>query len=248
MARVRSPNYPQLSLPEALDRVRKIHAKEQHLAATRDVIASHLGYGGMNGASAKAISAIAKYGLLEDAGPDKMRVSPLALSIIFPRDGQEKAQAIRRAAFNPSLFSDIAAEWEGHQPSDANLRSFLIRRNFSSDALDRVIASYKETMTLVTQESGAYDSPEPTAPVEPEKPSMQPAVAAAAPPAPSFAISSGADHYRLGFSPSGGLEGGFRISNLHELDDFIRALTGLKVLLKPVSEIKPPQGQSDDAH
>ena len=67
MARVRSPNYPAISLPDALTRVKTIHDAEQHLAAPRNVIAKHLGYNGLNGAALTTISAISKYGLLEDA-------------------------------------------------------------------------------------------------------------------------------------------------------------------------------------
>lgn len=161
MARIRSPNYPGLSLPEALSRVQKIHAAENHLAAPRHVVAEHLGYGGINGASSKVISAIGKYGLLEEVNGDKVKVSPLAMSILFPKSPSEKSDAIREAAFKPALFSEIAQEWEGSQPSDGNLKSFLVRRNFATDAIDRVIQSYRETMELVARESGAYDSPKP---------------------------------------------------------------------------------------
>src|SRR3546814_557240 len=105
MARIRSPNYPALSLPEAINRVKTIHNAEQHLAAPKEVIAKHLGYNGLNGASIKNISAIAKYGLLEETGGDKMKVSPLALSILYPSSGQEKARAIKDAASKPQLFT-----------------------------------------------------------------------------------------------------------------------------------------------
>lgn len=157
MARVRSPNYPQFSLPEAISRIQKIHAAEQHLAAPREVLAKHLGYGGMNGKSSAALSALGKYGLIEDAPGDKLRVSQLALSILHPKDDHEKAAAIREAATRPGLFVEIANEWPDGTPSDQNLRSYLIRKNFSVDAIDRVIKSYRETVELVTQESGAYD-------------------------------------------------------------------------------------------
>jgi hypothetical protein len=169
MARVRSPNYPQFSLPEAISRIQKIHAAEQHLAAPREVLAKHLGYGGMNGKSSAALSALGKYGLLEDAPGDKLRVSQLALSILHPKDAREKAGAIQEAATRPPLFVEIANEWPDGTPSDQNLRSYLIRKNFAVDAIDRVIKSFRETVELVTQESVAYgdrvgDTPEPEAP------------------------------------------------------------------------------------
>jgi hypothetical protein len=161
MARVRSPNYPQFGLPDALDRVKRIHAAENHLAAPKDVIARHLGYKGLNGASGSVISAIMKYGLLDETvSGDRVKVSPLALSILYPSRPEEKVEAIKKGALNPPLFSEIYNEWEGAQPSDENLRSYLIRKNFASDALDRVIQSYKETMELVTREAGEYVTPE----------------------------------------------------------------------------------------
>lgn len=156
MARVRSPNYPALSLPEAINRVKIIHEAEQHLAAPKEVIAKHLGYNGLNGAALSTISAIGKYGLIEEANGDKMRVSPAAISILYPPSPAEKAAAIKEAAFKPVLFAEIDKEWEGHSPSDENLRSYLVRRNFAVDAIDRVIKSYRETMELVTAESGVY--------------------------------------------------------------------------------------------
>src|SRR5262245_1767543 len=154
--RIRSPNYPGLSLPEAINRAKGIHDAEQHLAAPREVIAKHLGYSGLNGAALMAISALGKYGLIEEANGDKVRVSPLAVAILYPSSPSERAAAIKQAASNPALFEEIASEWDGQRPSDENLRSYLVRRNFAVDAIDRVIKSYRETMDLVTQESGVY--------------------------------------------------------------------------------------------
>jgi hypothetical protein len=231
MSRVRSPNYPLFSLPEALDRVRKIHAKENHLAAPREVIAKHLGYGGINGASAKAVSAIVKYGLLEEAGGDKVKVSPLALSILFPKDDREKAAAILRAAYSPALFSDIQSEWEGHQPSDDSLRSFLIRRNFAADALDRVILSYRETMALVSPKVGTY-TPE-AASVErseTEPSSMQMAPAASLPPAQPAPQIGKSEPWRVSLA-GGAVEGAFRLDNAADAEQLISALTAFKIFL-----------------
>jgi hypothetical protein len=158
MPRVRSPNYPTLSLPEAIDAVAKIHAAEQHLAAPKEVVAKHLGYASFHGLAARIVSAIEKYGLLEDVSGDKVKVSPLAMSILFPSTPEEKKRAISEAAFKPLLFAAIKEEWQGERPSDQNLRVYLVRKKFGSDALDRVIEVYKATMDLVTLESKGYDS------------------------------------------------------------------------------------------
>jgi ribosomal protein L37AE/L43A len=61
--KTRSPNYPAMSLEEALQRLRVIYDKQRRYPTTRDVLAKLLGYGGVNGASATVLSALGKYGL-----------------------------------------------------------------------------------------------------------------------------------------------------------------------------------------
>jgi hypothetical protein len=174
MARIRSPNYPAFSLPEAIAAVTKIQAAEQHLTAPKEVIAKHLGYASFHGLAGRIVSAIEKYGLLEEVNGDKVKVSPLAMSILFPATPEEKQKAINEAAFRPPLFTAIREEWQGSRPSDENLRVYLVRRKFSSDALDRVIEVYKETMDLVTRESAVYDAPDADMSVKRQEPSMEP--------------------------------------------------------------------------
>jgi hypothetical protein len=156
MARVRSPNYPLISLPEAIGKVTAFYQAEQHLAAPKEVVAKHIGYASYHSLAARMISAIEKYGLLEETGGDKVKVSTLAMSILYPKTPEEKQKAINEAAFTPTLFAAIRDEWQGSMPSEQNLRVYLVRRKFASDALDKVIQIYRETMSLVTQEAEAY--------------------------------------------------------------------------------------------
>jgi len=155
MARTRSPNYPSMSLAEAITRVTQVFAKEHRHPAPKEVVMKAMGYSGVNGASLGALSAVAKYGLLEKQG-ENYRVSERALQILHPRTPDEKAAAIREAAFQPALFADIAKDFPGRAPSDDNLRAYLIRRGFAPSALAGVIQAYRETMALVTPESGDY--------------------------------------------------------------------------------------------
>ncbi len=255
MSRVRSPNYPSMSLPDALQRIRVIHAAERHLAAPREVIAKHLGYGGLNGASIKVISALTKYGLLEDVSGDKLRVSPLALSILYPKDDDEKRRALQSAAYSPALFMEIAQEWEGGDPSDQNLRSYLVRRNFAEDAVDRVIQSYRETMALVTPESPAHDSPAEPQPGpqqwEPQTVYASQPVASSQP-SPSMHISGASlageitadEPYRLTLS-RGGIDVVARLTDEATVDELIRALEAWKVLMKPAGVARRPADEPE---
>ena len=106
MARVRSPNYPQFSLAEAIRRVGPVFEKERQHPMPKAVIAKHLGYGGVNGASLGAISAMLKYGLIDQDG-ESYRVTDRALAILHPRDEAEKQAAINAAAAAPALFTEL---------------------------------------------------------------------------------------------------------------------------------------------
>lgn len=160
MARVRSPNFPVISLSEAIERIERIYQKEQTVPAERETLAQHLGYSGMNGASLKVISALGKYGLLEETGDKQFRVSPLAMAIMHPSSDQEKEDALREAANGPALFQKLNTQFEGRRPSDTNLRSWLLRNGFGTSAVDSVISAYSETMDLVGGIEDVYKAPE----------------------------------------------------------------------------------------
>ncbi len=240
MSRIRSPNYPALSLPEAIKSVAAIQAAEQHRTAPKEVVAKHIGYTTLHGLAKRMISAIENYGLLEEVTGDKVKVSPLAMSILFPATPEEKQKAINEAAFKHSLFAAIKEEWEGSRPSDENLRVYLIRRKFAADALDRVIEVYKETMDLVTSESEVYSAPNPENSGEKGQNNtmQQPHVrqgGAALPPPPSQVTP-----YKVSFTKEG-IEVAARLNDLAGADELIQAINALKLLLKPASEIKKPE-------
>lgn len=161
MARVRSPNYPSLSLPSAIDAARKIYDKEHTHKADPEVMAKALGYSGMNGASATALSALKKYGLLLDEGK-QLKISADALTILVdPKDSVERAKLIVKAAFNPQLFSDLNEQYGETVPSDENMRAYLLKRAFSPSTVDAPIRAYRETMELVSEVKKLYDQTAP---------------------------------------------------------------------------------------
>ena len=148
MARIRSPNYPQISLPTAIERVAMIFSKEHQHPAPKEVVVKDMGYNGIHGNSLGALSALSKYGLLERSGQD-YKVSERAIAIIHPLDDKSKAAALREAAQAPALFSEIFEHFKGQLPSDDNLRSYLIRKGFAESALTSAIDSLRETMKFI---------------------------------------------------------------------------------------------------
>lgn len=151
MAKLRSPNYPAVSLRDALERVRKVYEKEHTTKAAPDVVVKAMGYASLNGASMTILSALKKYGLLEEIGKD-LKVSGDALTILVdPKDSQERIAAIRRAAFTPSLFSELRQQYGDSSPSDENIRSFLLKRGFLQSTVDSAIRAYRDTLALVSE-------------------------------------------------------------------------------------------------
>lgn len=227
--RQRSPNYPAISLAEAQKRVREIHAKEGRNPAGREVMVQHLGYSGLTGASLPILSALIKYGLLEGAKGDELRVSDLALSILYPQSGEERDTALRTAANKPRLFSEINQKWPDRPPSDASLKAYLARREFSQRAIDTVIQRYKETMELVSGANANDDDSASTHQEEAQDMERAPRAQdhTKQPPAPSR---SG---MRVSFT-GGELEVSARLSDVKSIDRLISALNANKILLQTV--------------
>src|SRR3954465_13678137 len=115
--RIRSPNYPALSLPSAIEKVAALYRAQHTHAAPREIAARSMGYNSLNGASASAISAVHKYGLLAKVG-EGLKVSDRALRILHPHSASEKAEAIREAAYEPTLFAELRDRFSGRMPSE----------------------------------------------------------------------------------------------------------------------------------
>jgi hypothetical protein len=148
MTRIRSPNYPQLSLPAAIDRVAKVYQEENRHPAPSEVVVKHLGFSGLNGSSAAALSALLKYGLLEKEGK-QVRVSDRTLAILYPQDPKEKSDALKQAIHGPALFSEILTNFKYQLPSDENLKAYLIRRGFAQGAIKQLIPVLRESVEFV---------------------------------------------------------------------------------------------------
>ena len=158
MTRVRSPAYPALSLPAAVDMIRKVHKIQQNTPEPRIVVLHHMGYSKENGRAQKSISALIKYGFLKSEGADGLRVSDRAISILYP-DPDNLAlrdEALYSASREPSLYNEIFARW-GHRPSEESLKAYLIKKGFNVNAVDQVARAFYDTFELVSDLSDSYD-------------------------------------------------------------------------------------------
>lgn len=153
----RSPNYPVISLDEALKRIDVVFQKEKRATTTAPVILKHLGYkverGGLGG---RTLSALRQYGLLEEKDGN-YKISDLAYSLLHLTGSSERAALLRQAALKPAVFKEVISHYREGLPSDETLRSYLImKRGFNPDSVGKFIRVFRETAELAKLEAGDY--------------------------------------------------------------------------------------------
>jgi hypothetical protein len=146
----RSPRYPSIDLREAISLAIKLYDKEGRAAVKEDVAVSHFGYKGLNGASSKVLSALRKYGLVEDV-PGGVKLSQDAIVLAAHRNdpgNNDYREVIKRAVGRVELFNTLSTEF-GTQASEQNLVAQLTIRGFSSEGAVKAARAYRATMELV---------------------------------------------------------------------------------------------------
>lgn len=150
MANVRSRNYPALSLGEAIQRARILYEKEGRAKVDAGSAVKAWGYGSLNGASLRVLSALRQYGLI-DGSNEEIRLSERGLTLLLePNTSPEHGAALEAALTSPSLFQDVLAEYPEGLPSDAALVSYLVRKQGLGEAAAKsVVESLRESIQLV---------------------------------------------------------------------------------------------------
>jgi hypothetical protein len=154
VAKMRSPNYPAMSLRDSIQRTRNLWAKEKRTAVPAEVAAKAIGYSGISGPSRTALASMKKYGLIES--DDKtVKVSDLALRILHAANDQDSIEALQEAALKPDLFGLL---YDSHaDASDDAISSYLIvKLEFSQSGARQVIKSYRDTISLALLDRPEY--------------------------------------------------------------------------------------------
>lgn len=232
MTRVRSPNYPAIGLPEAIDRLKQFFGKAQRRLVSREQAAEAMGYDGLHGGSLGTLSALLKFGLLVKQN-GQVLVSERGMAIVAPQDEKERRVAIESAAFAFPLFEEVRERFLGDIPSDDKLRSFLLRKNFSSSALEKVCRSYRETMELVLEVPGGYDTARPQESAETD---MAHEIGTAESAHPARTPPSGTLGVPFRVSLEGdAIEVSGRLTTPEEVEKLVKILELSKVIITPVS-------------
>lgn len=124
----RSPNYPAVGLEEAAKRVKKLLDADGRAGAPVEAAAKHIGFSGAHGSALVVLSALKKFGLVED---QKGRLVPTQAAVditTFPPGHPRRMQALRTAVLKPTIYKTIIDQFRtvGQLPSDESLRPELV--------------------------------------------------------------------------------------------------------------------------
>ena len=162
----RSPNYPAISLREAVSKAREIYGEMHTHPADKLSIAKVMKYGGINGASSTVISALQKFSLLEPVG-DELKIPESALNVLLHSTGEpERKSFIKDVAFQPTAFADLYERYQLNPPNDNVVMAYLIKKGFNPKSVSTVIRTFRDTIEFVKEE-GAFDETSNSALTEP---------------------------------------------------------------------------------
>lgn len=149
----RGPNYPSITLREAIVRVMKFkEANAARLTVPLETAFRVIGFKGASGASRPVIASLNYYGLLDYVGRGddrKVKLSDLAIKIIFdPIPGSpDRAEALQEAALKPAIHARLADELKIPPPADVVIERFLVVDcEYSESAAKTIIDVYKDTL------------------------------------------------------------------------------------------------------
>ena len=159
--RTRSPAYPYIPLPAALEKAAVLWQVEGRHAAAVNVAMQHWGYKEESSTGYSCVAALKKFGLVDHEGMGEnrqVRLSGLALSILLDKnpDSPERQDALRAAALGPRIHAELWERYGTELPSDQSLKRFLvIERAFNEAAVDELLDEYKVTMAFAGLPVGA---------------------------------------------------------------------------------------------
>lgn len=107
--RKRSPNYPMLSLPKALERTRQLWGDKYNFVPL-DVLPQRWGQKKKNSYTLQIVAALSAYGLIGTEGErnkKKIRLSTIARKILSEINVPDKDTLIKECALSPKLFKVV---------------------------------------------------------------------------------------------------------------------------------------------
>jgi hypothetical protein len=165
----RSPNFPAITLQDAIAKTRVLYDKDRRASVSAKTILQHLGFGEkLSGSSARVLSALKQFGLLdENAG--QYRVTDAAFRLFtLSENAPERQKALQECARRPNIYREVLDKYSDGLPSDAAMSDYLIlTKKFNPVSVVSFIRVFKASLEFAKLTPGTY-----TGPTEPDKPSI----------------------------------------------------------------------------
>jgi hypothetical protein len=157
-SRSRSPSFPFIALPKAIERARILFEAAGHREVSFEELASAWNYGIRSSGALQSAAALGQFGLLESYGPTKARryrLTPDALRLLQKPDvgSEDYRAALQRAALRPKVFSELASHFRDKEITDAAVVHYLVhgRRDigelpFTDRGAKDVVGKLKESL------------------------------------------------------------------------------------------------------
>ena len=162
--RTRSPAYPAIALPQAMDLLGVIFRSFQSHPAPMEAVGEAVGMKAGGSSLNVRLAALKKYGLIDELGDTKSggksyRISALGKDLaVLPQASAEHAEALRKAALMPVIYEALWTRFGPELPADSLIRAYLVReRNFNAHQVDGAIADFRATIEYagLTKEAAA---------------------------------------------------------------------------------------------
>ena len=155
MGRHRSPNYPAVGLSKAVEDARSLWNNEKRSAVAPKVAAKAWNYTSYSGPARSRLSALKKYGFLDDS-ENGVRLTERGITVsVHKPDDREYLNALRKAALQPALFQELT---QTHlDASDDAITTYLItKQHFSPEGAKQATKAFKDTISVAKLQDSLY--------------------------------------------------------------------------------------------
>ena len=168
--RQRSPNYPSVSLPDAVAKAVRLYEGVGTAGAPPDSAAKLIGYSRNHGTARMTASALKKFGLLDERNG---RLVPGRYTVDlanFPPTHPRHAAALRGAALSPTIYREVFGRYRPHgvlPPDDVLAPELVADAGFLPDKVAGFLRDFRDSLAhagllrgnaLVDVETGAERS------------------------------------------------------------------------------------------
>jgi hypothetical protein len=152
--RQRSPNNPTMSLKTAVEKLPGLFEAMKRHAVGVEVAVRAMEYSFTSSTGKLALASMRAFGLFETVTKGShatVKLSTRALDIAtdYPRESADWWKAVKKAALEPSVHSQLWEKYGPSLPADDELRRFLVRElAFNDNAVGTFIQEYKDTISF----------------------------------------------------------------------------------------------------